>query len=296
MGAPAPVQLIELGPGTGRMMGDMLRAGRAMPGFHEACDVTLVEASPALKMVQGETLARAPVPVRWVKALDKAAAGPCVIIANEFLDCLPIRQAVRVQGAWRERVVGIDPSAPDRFAFGLGAVLGEADLAGLPAALREAEAGTLVELRPGDPPLVEQIAARLHAHPGYALFIDYGADRPEFGDTLQALRRHEKVHPLDAPGTADLTAWAAFDRLGALAVEAGLEVYGPTEQGAFLTGLGVEQRAAALAARTGEAGRARLARQLHRLIAPEEMGSLFKVMALASPGLAPAPGLDAFKV
>ena len=82
MGAPAPVQLIELGPGTGRMMSDMLRAGRAMPGFLEACDVTLVEASPALKMVQGETLSRAPVPVRWAKQLEAAAKGPCVIVSN----------------------------------------------------------------------------------------------------------------------------------------------------------------------------------------------------------------------
>lgn len=295
MGAPAPVQLIELGPGTGRMMSDMLRAGRAMPGFLEACDVTLVEASPALKMVQGETLAKAPVPVRWAKTLETAAKGPCVIVANEFLDCLPIRQAVRVEGRWRERVVGIDPASPDRFAFGLGPVLGEADLSELPEALREAGEGALVELRPGDAPLVEAIAARLHAAPGYALFIDYGSDAPEFGDTLQAIRKHEKVDPLDAPGSADLTAWAAFDRLGALGRAAGLDVYGPTGQGAFLSGLGVEQRAAALAGGAGADARGRIARQLHRLVDASEMGELFKVMAFASPGLPPAPGLEPFK-
>ncbi|MGJ3233223.1 MAG: class I SAM-dependent methyltransferase [Oceanicaulis sp.] len=295
MGAPAPVQLIELGPGTGRMMSDMLRAGRAMPGFLEACDVTLVEASPALKMVQGETLAKAPVPVRWAKTLEKAAHGPCVIVSNEFLDCLPVRQAVRVEGRWRERVVGIDPADPERFAFGLGPVLSAADIAAIPDALREAGEGALVELRPGDAPLVEAIAARLKAHPGYALFVDYGAEAPEFGDTLQAIRSHEKVDPLDRPGTADLTCWAAFDRLGALGLEAGLDVYGPSGQGAFLQGLGIEQRAAALAANVGAEGRARLARQLHRLTDPSEMGALFKVMAFASPGLAPAPGLDRFE-
>ncbi|MFW6299565.1 MAG: class I SAM-dependent methyltransferase, partial [Oceanicaulis sp.] len=240
MGAPAPVRLIELGPGTGRMMSDMLRAARAMPGFHEACDVTLVEASPALKMVQGETLATAPVPVCWAKTLEKAAQGPCVIVSNEFLDCLPVRQAVRVEGRWRERVVGIDPSDPQRFAFGLGPVLSDADIETLPEALRKAGEGALVELRPGDAPLVEAIAARLKSAPGYALFIDYGADAPEFGDTLQAIRKHEKVDPLDAPGTADLTCWAAFDRLGALARAAGLDVYGPMGQGAFLQGLGIE--------------------------------------------------------
>lgn len=294
MGAPAPVQLIELGPGTGRMMSDMLRAARAMPGFLEACDVTLVEASPALKMVQGETLSRAPVPVRWAKTVEKAARGPAVIVSNEFLDCLPVRQAIFVEGRWRERVVGIDPADPQRFAFGLGPVLSEADLAQIPPALRDAREGALIELRPSDAPLVEEIAARLHAHPGYALFVDYGADRPEFGDTLQAIRRHEKVDPLDQPGTADLTCWAAFDRLGALAKAAGLDVYGAAGQGAFLKGLGIEQRAAALSRKVDEAGRGRLSRQLARLTDAEDMGSLFKVMAFASPGLPLAPGLDPF--
>ncbi|XBQ15057.1 MAG: SAM-dependent methyltransferase [Oceanicaulis sp.] len=294
MGAPAPVQLIELGPGTGRMMSDMLRASRAAPGFLDACDVTLVEASPALKMVQGRTLSKAPVPVRWARRIEDAAAGPCVIVANEFLDCLPIRQAVRIEGVWRERVVGIAPDDPETFALGLGAVLSPADLESLPEPLREAPEGALVELRPADGPLIEEIARRLKAAPGYALFIDYGSDAPEFGDTLQAIRRHQKVDPLDAPGTADLTAWAAFDRFGALARAAGLDVYGAEGQGAFLKGLGIEHRAAALSRGQDAEGRGRIARQLQRLVDPEEMGTLFKVMALASPGLPPAPGLERF--
>ncbi|MFW6412710.1 MAG: class I SAM-dependent methyltransferase, partial [Oceanicaulis sp.] len=277
------------------MMSDMLRAGRAAPGFLEACDATLVEASPALKMKQGETLSRAPVPVRWAKRLEDAAPGPCVIVSNEFLDCLPIRQAVRVEGRWRERVVGIDPKDETRFAFGLGPVLPDADLEAIPNPLRAAPDGALVELRPADAPLVAEIARRLTAAPGYALFVDYGSDRPEFGDTLQAIRKHEKVDPLDTPGTADLTAWAAFDRLGRLGREAGLDVYGPIGQGAFLTGLGIEHRAAALSRGLDAEGRGRVARQLHRLVDPSEMGALFKVMAFASPGLPPAPGLERFE-
>ena len=126
------------------------------------------------------------------------------------------------------------------------------------------------------------------------MFIDYGADRPELGDTLQALRAHRKVDPLDAPGTADLTAWAAFDRLGRLAQEAGLDVYGPMEQGAFLTGLGIEQRAAMLANGRSTEDRGRIARQLERLISPREMGCLFKAMAFSSPALPPPPGLEPF--
>ena len=293
-GAPDPVRLIELGPGTGRMMSDMLRAARVLPGFVEAAEIVLVEASPALKMVQARTLAAALAPVRWVRRIEDAPAGPSLIVSNEFLDCLPIRQAVRHGGVWRERVVGLDPADPDRFVFGLGPALSAADLAELPDVLREAGEGALAELRPGDAPLVEAVAARLHAAPGYALFIDYGADRPELGDTLQALGAHRKVDPLDAPGTADLTAWAAFDRLGRLAQEAGLDVYGPMEQGAFLTGLGIEQRAAMLANGRSTEDRGRIARQLERLISPREMGCLFKAMAFSSPGLPPPPGLEPF--
>lgn len=295
MGAPDPVRLIELGPGTGRMMSDVLRAARAAPGFLDASRLHLVEASPALKMVQGRTLAAAPLQARWEAQLDRIAPGPSIILGNEFLDCLPIRQAIRHRGMWRERVVGVSPDDPDRFIFGLGPVLAQADIAEIAPALREAEDGALVELRPGDAALIDTLAARLCAEPGYALFIDYGSAAPETGDTLQALRQHQKVDPLDGPGSADLTAWVDFDRLGRLALNAGLDVYGVQTQGAFLKGLGIETRAAALARNQDETGKAKLARQLHRLITDEEMGELFKVMAIASPGLPPAPGLERFQ-
>ncbi|WP_430431589.1 class I SAM-dependent methyltransferase [Oceanicaulis sp.] len=294
MGAPSRFELIELGPGTGRMMSDMLRAGRAAPGFLDAVHVTLVEASPALKMVQGQTLANAQVPIHWAKAFEKAPSGPAVVIGNEFLDCLPIRQAIRHQGQWRERVVTLHPEDEDRFGFGLGPVLSEADVGYIAPALRQAEDGALVELRPGDQQQMEQLAGRFKRDPGYALFVDYGSSQPETGDTLQAIRAHQKVDPLDMPGTADLTAWVDFDRLLRLGLDAGLTAYGPMTQGAFLTELGIEQRAAVLAKSVDAAGQARLKRQMHRLVSPEDMGALFKLAAFSSHGLPPAPGIAPF--
>ncbi len=294
MGAPDPVRLIELGPGTGRMMSDVLRAARAAPGFLEAARLHLIEASAALKMVQGRTLAKAPLQARWDAGLENIAPGPTILLGNEYLDCLPIRQAVKHQGVWRERVVGLSRETPDRFIFGLGPALSHADIAEIAPDLRGAEEGTLVELRLTDATMIDAIAARFHAHPGYALFIDYGSDAPEAGDTLQALKAHEKVDPLAAPGTADLTAWVDFDRIARLARNAGLDVYGIARQGDFLKGLGIETRAAALSRGQDKAGQGRIARQLHRLTAREEMGDLFKVIALSSPGLPPAPGLERF--
>jgi SAM-dependent MidA family methyltransferase len=294
MGAPSRVELIELGPGTGRMMSDMLRAGRAAPGFLDAVHVTLIEASPALKMVQGQTLANAQVPIHWAKDFEAAPSGPAIVIGNEFLDCLPIRQAVRHQGQWRERVVTLHPEDEDRFGFGLGPVLSEADIGYIAPALRKAEEGALVELRPGDQQQMEQLADRFKHDPGYALFVDYGSSKPETGDTLQAIRAHQKVDPLENPGTADLTAWVDFDRLLRLGLDAGLEAYGPMTQGDFLTELGIEQRAAVLAKSVDAAGQARLKRQMHRLVSPEDMGTLFKLAAFSAHGLPPAPGIAPF--
>lgn len=294
MGAPSRFELIELGPGTGRMMSDMLRAGRAAPGFLDAVHVTLIEASPALKMVQGQTLANAKVPIHWAKDFEAAPSGPAIVIGNEFLDCLPIRQAVRHQGQWRERVVTLHPEDEDRFGFGLGPVLSEADIGYIAPALRKAEEGALVELRPGDQQQMEHLAGRFNHDPGYALFVDYGSSKPETGDTLQAIRAHQKVDPLENPGTADLTAWVDFDRLLRLGLDAGLDAYGPMTQGDFLTELGIEQRAAVLAKSVDAAGQARLKRQMHRLLSPEDMGTLFKLAAFSAHGLPPAPGIAPF--
>lgn len=289
MGAPKNVVLAELGPGKGTMMADMLRAAHAASRFTTALQVTLVEASAALKMVQGQTLARAGAPVGWAKSIAAIPSGPAIIVGNEFLDCLPMRQAVRVEGQWRERCVSFHPQDEARFAFVTGPVIADDDPF-IPERLRASPDGTLVELRPGDAQVIDVLSARFAAHPGHALFIDYGPTVSEPGDTLQAIRSHQKVHPLDTPGTADLTAHVDFEALARRARAAGLTVHGPVEQGSFLRTLGIEQRAAALAAAKPDQ-RDVITRQLRRLISPEEMGTLFKVIAISAPGALVPPGL-----
>lgn len=292
LGQPRPFRLAELGPGTGAMMADALRAARAAPGFIDAVDVTLVEASAALKMVQGRTLTPAGVMTGWADRIESVPAGPAVILGNEFLDCLPVRQAVKSGGAWRERMVGLDPEDPARLAFGTGPVLSPEDAALIAPALRDAADGSLAEIRPGDRQVVDALAARFTRHTGRALFIDYGPAEPETGDTLQALKAHEKVDVLSEPGTADLTARVDFASLAAAAREAGLDVHGPVTQAQFLSQMGIEVRAAALL-RANPDRKQEIARQLWRLTDGEQMGSLFKVIALSSPGLPAPPGFDA---
>ena len=285
MGRPDPFQLVELGPGTGAMMSDAVRAGRAVPGFLDAAQITLIEASAALKSVQAKTLTPAGIQLQWADRLETIPPGPALIWGNEFLDCLPVRQAVRVDNVWRERMVTLDA---DGFAFTAGAAIGP-DEALIPDRLRDAANGALVELRPGDRQLIDALRTRFGTSPGAALFIDYGPAIAETGDTLQALRSHKKVDPLDNPGTADLTARVDFESLDLAAKNAGLTVFGPVTQKDFLLRLGIENRAAALLQQNPD-HKSQLARQLWRLTDSDQMGDLFKVIVVGAPDMPQPPG------
>ena len=287
-GAPSEIVFGELGPGRGVLMADALWACRIAPQFRAAAHVHLVEVNPILKAAQMERLKDVP-RVAWKASLEALPAGPSVILANEFLDCMPIRQFARAPDGWRERLVG---AADGQLAFGLGAPVQLAQLTisadGI-AALAKAPDGAVYEFAPELPGFVDALAARLHAAPGRALFVDYGGDGLEFGDTLQALRRHKKCDPLAEPGAIDLTAHVDFRALADLGRAAGLDVAGPLTQGAFLRALGIEARAQTLQSANPHR-REEIDKALHRLIALNQMGELFKVMCLSSPGLPPAAG------
>ena len=274
---------MELGPGRGTLMADALRAMRAVPGLLDAASVHLVEASPVLREAQARALAtHAP---SWHDGLEDVPEGPLLLVANEFLDALPVRQAVRHGPAWRERVVGAE-GAPPRLAFGLSPPTAPPPLA---HRLADTAEGEMVEWRPAVPALMAEVERRIAAHDGAALLIDYGGWRSR-GDTLQAMRRHAFADPLEAPGEADLTAHVDFEAVARAAP--GLAASGLTTQGAFLERLGAAARAQALArGLAGEALREAVAAH-RRLTHPDEMGALFKVLGLTRLGAPPLPGLD----
>lgn len=277
MGAPSPVRLVELGPGDGTLMSDLLRAGGLVPGFGAAAEVWLVEPSRPLRDLQRRRLGAGP---RQVDSLDEVPGGaPLLLVANEVLDCLPTHQWEWRDGGWKERRVGLDGDA---------LVLGLAPAPPLAAAPATAPEGAVFEHSPAQEALSAGIAARIARDGGAALLVDYGRAEPDLGDTLQAVRGHAKVHPLETPGEADLTVHADFPSVLAAARREGIETAGPVGQGRFLRALGLEARAGALArSRPEEAPRIR--RQVERLSAPDQMGELFLAAALHSPGLQP-PG------
>jgi NADH dehydrogenase [ubiquinone] 1 alpha subcomplex assembly factor 7 len=270
--APRSFNLIELGPGRGTLMSDILRAARVMPGFAAAAQIHLVETSPTLRKLQARNLGEA---VTWHEAIDGIPEGPSIIIANEFFDALPIRQHEFHQGQWMERRVGL--SADDRLVIGRTA---------FPLAAPPAPEGAILETGTLRDDIAQVLGARLAKSPGTALVFDYGHAASALGDTLQAVRRHEFCSILDRPGEADLTAHVDFQSMGRAFTQSGAVIHGPITQRRFLLAMGLEARAALLSQKANPAERKIIARATERLAGENQMGNLFKVMAATSPGLA----------
>lgn len=285
LGRPAPFNLVEFGPGRGTLMADLLRVARRVPAFVAAARLHLVETSPRLRAKQAASLAGQPLKPTWHDRLDTVPPGPILVVANEFFDALPIRQFEFRDGAWRERVIGLDGAG--ELAFGLGPATLPAGF--VPERAGRPEEGTVFEIAPVGIDVMRALAARVVADRGLVVAIDYGYSGPAFGDTFQAIRAHTHVSTLGRPGEVDLTAHVDFAALGEAARRVGAAVHGPVEQGDFLLRLGLAERAGRLGADKDEATRADIVSQVARLVSPDEMGSLFKVIAVTPPGVQP-PG------
>jgi len=286
MGAPPRVTVAELGPGRGTLMRDALRVFRSVAALAGSLDIALIEKSPVLRKVQGETLRGSPAPLTWFERIEDLPRGPLILIANEFIDALPLRQLVRARGSWHERSVTI--GADGAFEFCAGKRV-QSDA--LPAFLRgiDAEDGAIAETRPGAVELVAVLAERGQHAPLAALFAEYGHEVSGAGDTLQAVSRHKFADPLAAPGQADLTAHVDFATLKETAIAPGLAAYGPMPQGQFLLKLGLAARCERLAQDATDDQKAALYSGAARLADPRQMGTLFKVLDLQASGLAPPP-------
>ncbi len=278
LGRPASPVVAEIGPGRGTLMRDMVRTlGKVAPDLRAGAAFHLVETSPRLQRVQAATLAGSG-EFHWHADIDELPSGPLFTVGNEIFDALPVRQYQFVGGIWRERMVGRGEGDT------LGFVLGEGSLdpAFLPAGLAPDE-GAVFEVSPARTAMMQAIARRLAAGGGCGLFFDYGHLRPGFGDTLQAVRRHRPEDVLANPGEADVTTHVDFAALAEAARMEGLEPR-LTTQGAFLLDLGLLERAGRLGAGLDEAGREALRGQAERLAGPDQMGSLFKVLAVGPTG------------
>lgn len=293
IGAPDAFALIELGPGRGTLMADALRAMTSLPDCRTAARIHLVENSPTLRDAQQRALHGHD--VTWHESMptpDDTGLGhlPAIFVANEFLDALPVQQFVKTGGVWCERLVAYDRAA-DVFAF---TPTGTATPDGPNAdrLLSDAAEGDILEESTAVISVVGEIAAHIAAHGGAALFIDYGHRWTAIGETLQAVRQHRPIDPLEAPGVSDMTAHVDFQRIANVAGSHGLRSQGPLDQGAFLQRLGIRERADILRLKADDRQTRDLNAALTRLIGSCEMGTLFKVLALTEQRIELLSGFD----
>jgi NADH dehydrogenase [ubiquinone] 1 alpha subcomplex assembly factor 7 len=267
---PSPFALVELGPGRGTLMADILHATAAMTEFRAAAQVHLVEMSPVLRALQQEKLGHG---VTWHLAIDTLPDQPMIFVANEFFDALPVRQLIKRGGAWTERHVGLEQG---KLAFA------EIPTPGLPG-----RGDGTHEVSPISMAIAEELGAKLAALGGAGLIIDYGHLQTASGDTVQAMKAHKPCGILDYPGSSDLTAHVDFEALAQGFVAGGAEALPPMTQGKFLKAMGLDMRVKRLAQKLIGKAAEEFVAGAARLVDDGQMGQLFKVLSVAQKGHGP---------
>lgn len=277
-----PVSLVELGPGRGTLMNDLLRATKKVPDFHESITIHMVETSPVLANAQYMALRDEHPRIEWLDSVDELPENRILLIANEFFDALPIKQFVMTEKGICERKVDCKDG---EFSFTLAS-----------PGLQLAKSGktipkdAVLEQSPASRSIMRILSEKLYEYGGAALIIDYGYLGEPHQDTLQAVKNHA-FHPvLKDPGEADMTAHVDFTSLMQIAADAGLAVHGTLNQGEWLTRMGATVRLNMLLKAADTAQAEQLKTGLDRITSPQAMGDLFKVLAVTNDFTLDMPG------
>jgi len=285
---PDTVNIVEIGPGRATLMSDAMRTiEKLAPDLYSATTIHMVETSERLKTVQRQALLRHKTRTRWHSDFATVPEGFTLLVANELFDAIPIRQFMKTDHGFHERMVTIGSS--DKLEFGIGPTRIEPEL--LPDEGRNAPDGALFEVAPARTAIMIAISERLKRDGGTALIIDYGHLNANYGDTLQAVRRHQFDPPLAHPGEADLTSHVDFEALAMAALASGTHVHRPLTQGDFLIGLGILERAGSLGSGKDRLTQATITDAVNRLASEGAgaMGQLFKVLCISGSPIALAP-------
>jgi SAM-dependent MidA family methyltransferase len=276
-GSPKNPRLVELGPGRGTLMADILRVAQVAPEFTADLEVVLVEASPALQQIQAEKLRGLGADISWQAQFDDSLADrPLFLVANEFFDALPLRQYVKTGRGWCERMVTV---LNGELTFALAPV--PVPPSTIPADRISAPDGGVYETSPAATALAEDIACIIAARGGAAMMIDYGyGEATGFSETLQAVSGHRFADALGEPGEDDISAHVDFAALAQSGARGGAAVFGPVTQGLFLANIGIVERAEQLMKANADEAQTLLT-ATERLIGNDQMGKLFKVLAFA---------------
>jgi SAM-dependent MidA family methyltransferase len=280
LGEPVPVTVAEIGPGRGTLFADMFRTFKSVdPSFAAEATYVLIEPSSRLETIQSATLAAAGADASWLDRISEMPPQPALVVGNEVFDALPVHQYVMTRDGWRERCIGLGDD--DALLFAAGA--GRPDPDSLPPGADECPPGAIVELAPARTALMQEFAGFLGQHGGAGLFFDYGYRTAAIGETLQAVRDHHFDDPLARPGQADLTAHVDFASLCESAEALGFDTQ-VCNQGDFLLKMGLLERAGTLGHKADDESRKRIETEVDRLAGADQMGELFKVMAVLPRG------------
>jgi len=277
MGQPKDVALVELGPGLGTLMDDLLRATKHVAGFHDALDIYMVETSPVLKVIQQKRLESIRSKVTWCDTVDDIPNKPLLLVANEFFDALPIHQYIYTNAKWHERVVGFNDNGEFMFGIASSPKQHQTKL--------EIKDKSIIELPVIGRHISEIISSHVVKYGGASLIIDYGYSEPGYGDTLQAVSNHKYHSVLENVGTVDVTSHVNFPVLKDVAIGNGASVVGPVSQSEFLQTLGLDLRLETLQQHANKEQKEQLQLGVERLIDKKQMGNLFKVMTITEPTL-----------
>ena len=277
LGRPANTVLCEFGPGRGTLMSDVLRTiSKLAPQMLTGLQVAMVETSARLVEKQKQKLTGTGVPITWLERFADTPTGPLVLVSNELFDAIPFRQFVKTNGRFVERLIALDENDEFRFVSGAGGI----DPALLPKDHAQTPDGTIFEAAPARTALLQEIAQRIAKTRGAALNIDYGHLQSGFGDTLQAMLKHAYDDAFAHPGEADLTSHVDFDSLEQAARASGCKT-GTMTQGEFLLAMGLLDRAGRLGSGRDSTFQEKIRQDVERLAAPDQMGTLFKVLAFS---------------
>ena len=280
MGSPEKINLIEMGPGRGTLIADALRATSNIPGFFDSINIHMIEISPSLKKRQQRNLQVLNCNIQWHENFQDVSEGPLILIANELFDVLPIRQFVKSTNGWFERKIGCNGQSQLEWVVDHNSLL-PGNL--ITPQMVESNMGTIFELGQVASDLIMNITKSVIKFGGAALIIDYGHIKSAVGDTLQAVKDHKYFDILSKPGKTDLTAHVDFECLAKNARALGGLVHGPVTQRNFLRRLGIEVRSDQLKNLASTRQKSEVLTSLNRLIGANEMGDLFKVMAITHP-------------
>ena len=289
MGRPAPIQIIELGPGRGTLMADAVRGIAPLKGFLSAIRINFLEVSPVLRRKQARAISELNFGLKplWWNNLSDIPSGPAIIIANEFLDALPTHQFIMTDLGWRERLIGIKKG---QLAFVISN--NPPRPLNIPKVMPRAQLNDIYEVCPAAIKIIAMLASRIKKEGGAALLIDYARPQGCYGDTLQAVRKNKKVGIFENPGEDDLTTMVDFLTCVRTAEKYGILTYGPVSQGSFLNNLGISLRAATLLKNATPQQAINITASKNRLVSNKKMGQLFQVLAILNSYLPTPAGFE----